>query len=289
MFRYYLETLLFRILFAVINLFSLCTARRIGRLLGLLNYYIPRIRLDVVEWQLKESFPEKTDSEIRQLLKKINISSGYTAVEFCWFSSRRFNEIQEHVIIKGKGHLRTALEHKKGCIIFSGHFGNWELAAQLLGSLSEGIYAVAKKQKNPYFNDLINQLRSTNNIHLIDKKIALRGIVNALNENKLILMLGDQNAGKTGVPATFFGMTAPTNPGSAKIAIKYKVPVVFALCFRRNDGKFELFMSKPIIPEVHTTLDEAVLEYTQFFTSELEQWIKKMPCQWFWFHRRWKV
>lgn len=289
MFRYYLETVLFRTLIAIINLFSLRTARRIGRVLGLLNYTFPRIRLDVVERQLKDCFPQKTDGEIRQLIKKINISFGYTAVEFCWFSSRQFNDIKDYVIIKGKNHLGNALQQHKGCIIFSGHFGNWELAAQVFGSISQGIYAVAKKQRNPYFNKLINKIRSAHNIHLIDKKVALRGIVSALKKNKLILMLGDQNAGKTGIPTTFLGMTAPTNPGSAKIAIKYHVPIIFVVCYRRIDGKFVLHMNKPITLKVDTSQDEAVQKYTQFFTTELEQWIRKIPWQWFWFHRRWKV
>ena len=100
--------------------------------------------------------------------------------------------------------------------------------------------------------------------------------MNALKKNKLILMLGDQNAGKTGVPATFFGLTAPTNPGSAKIAIKFGVPVIFAICYRRHDGRFVLQMNEPITLKVATDSDEAVHEYTQFFTSELEQWIRKI-------------
>ncbi len=289
MLRYYLETVLFRTLLAFINLFSLSAARRIGRMLGLLNYYISRIRLDVVERQLKECFPEKTNDEIHKLIRLINISFGYTAVEFCWFSTRQFQEIEDRVKIEGENHLKEALAHKKGCIIFSGHFGNWELAAQVFGSISGGIYAVAKRQKNPYFNTLINQIRGAHNIFLIDKKVALRGIVGALKENKLILMLGDQHAGKTGVPARFLGKIAPTNPGTAKIALKYHVPIILAVCYRRNDGRFVLHMNEPIIPEVHTNIEDSVQEYTQFFTSELEQWVRKIPWQWFWFHRRWKV
>lgn len=102
-------------------------------------------------------------------------------------------------------------------------------------------------------------------------------------------MLGDQNAGKTGVPATFFDVIAPTNPGTAKISLKYHVPVLFTVCYRQGNGTFVLQFEKPIYPKVQNSLDDTVLEYTQLFTSKLEKWVRKYPEQWFWFHRRWRV
>ena len=289
MFVYYLETLLFRTLFRVINLFSLSAARRIGRRLGLLNFHIVKVRCAVVKRQLKETFPDLNEKEIRKLIREINISFGYTAVEFCWFSPKRFESFEKFIQISGSEYLHEALAQKRGCIVFSGHFGNWELAAQLIGYLTGNIYAVAKKQKNPYFNTLINNLREYNNVHLISKKGALRGIIDALKANRCILMLGDQNAGKTGVPATFFDAVAPTNPGTAKISLKYHVPVLFTVCYRQSNGNFLLQFEKPIYPEVQNSLDDTVLEYTQLFTSKLEKWVRKYPGQWFWFHRRWRV
>jgi len=289
MFAYYLETLLFRTLFRTINLFSLSAARRIGRTLGLLNFHIGKVRCAVVKKQLRETFPELSKKEIIKLVRKINISFGYTAVEFCWFSPRKYENFEQFVQISGKEHLTQALEQKRGCIVFSGHFGNWELAAQLIGHLAGNIYAVAKKQKNPFFNTLINDLRESNNVHLISKKGALRGIIDALKANRSILMLGDQNAGKTGVSADFFGMPAQTNPGTAKIALKFDVPIIFAICYRLPNGNLHLRLDKPIIPRAKNSEDEAVQYYTQFFTNRLEQWVRKYPEQWFWFHRRWKV
>ena len=289
MFHYYIETLLFRILFRVINLFSLSTARRFGRTLGLLNFHVVKVRCAVVKRQLKEAYPTKSEKEIYELIREINISFGYVAVEFCWFSPRRLETFEQFIRFSGLEHLNEALFHNKGCIVFTGHFGNWELAAQLLGNLTKKVYAVAKKQKNPFFNNFVNNLRESNFVHLIPMKIALRGIVTAIKENKVILMLGDQNAGKSGVVAQFFNMPASTNPGTAKIALKYHVPVVFAVCYRLHDGTFVMQFEKPIYPKVTTYLDEAVEEYTRLFTHKLEAWVKKYPHQWFWFHRRWKV
>jgi len=289
MFVYYLETLLFRTLLRMINLFSLAATRRIGRTLGLLNFHIVKVRCAVVKRQLEEAFPELSEKEIHKLIREINISSGYTAVEFCWFSPRKVESFEKFIYITGSEYLKEALSQKRGCIIFSGHFGNWELAAQLIGYLSGNIYAVAKKQKNPYFNSLINDLRESNNVYLIPKKGALRGIIDALKANRSILMLGDQNAGKTGVPANFFGIPAQTNPGTAKIALRFDVPIIFSVCHRLRNGKFHLRLEKSIIPKAQNSVDEAVCYYTQFFTTRLEQWVRKYPEQWFWFHRRWKV
>jgi len=289
MFVYYIETLLFRTLFRTINLFSLSAARRIGRTLGLLNFHIVKVRCAVVKRQLEEAFPAKSKKEIYKLVREINISFGYTAVEFCWFSPKRLESFKRFIEFSGLENLNEALAHNKGCIVFTGHFGNWELAAQLLGNLTKRVYAVAKKQKNPFFNNFVNNMRELNFVHLIPMKIALRGIVTAIKENRIILMLGDQKAGKTGVPANFFGMSAQTNPGTAKISLKYQVPVLFTVCYRRSNGTYVIQFEPPIYPKIHNSFDEAVLEYTQLFTSKLERWVRKYPKQWFWFHRRWRV
>jgi len=289
MFVYFIETLLFRTLFRVINLFSLSAARRIGRTLGLLNFRIVKVRCAVVKRQLEEAYPSKSEKEIHALIREINISFGYTAVEFCWFSPRRLESFEQFIQFSGLEHLNEALSHNKGCIVFTGHFGNWELAAQLLGNLTKKVYAVAKKQKNPFFNDFVNNLRESNYVRLIPMKIALRGIVTAIKENKVILMLGDQSAGKSGVTSTFFNKPASTNPGTAKIALKYHVPVLFAVCYRQQNGTYVFQFEKPIYPEVTTSFEEEVGKYTQLFTTKLESWVKNYPQQWFWFHRRWKV
>ena len=202
---------------------------------------------------------------------------------------KRFDGVKDHLIIEGKKHIEEALSQGRGCIIFSGHFGNWELEAQALGHLTGKIYAVAKKQKNPYFNSYINAIRESNNLYLIPKKGALRGIAEALKSNKSILMLGDQNAGKTGIPMPFFGMSAPTNPGTAKIALKYQVPVIFAVCYRLPNGRFKLKIAKHYSLKIEDSLENSVQYYTATLTSELEQMIRKHPEQWFWFHRRWKT
>ncbi len=239
--------------------------------------------------QLREAFPLKSDKEIYKLTREINISFGYVAVEFCWFSPKRLEIFEQFIRFSGLENLNEAVSHNKGCIVFTGHFGNWELAAQLLGNLTKRAYAVAKKQKNPFFNNFVNNLRESNFVHLIPMKIALRGIVTAIKENKVILMLGDQSAGKSGVTAQFFDMPASTNPGTAKISLKFNVPVLFAVCYRLQNGAYTFHFDKPIYPAVTSSLDETVGEYTQLFTSKLESWVKKYPEQWFWFHRRWKV
>ncbi|MBN2018261.1 MAG: lysophospholipid acyltransferase family protein [Candidatus Cloacimonetes bacterium] len=287
MFTHYLEALLFRTLFRAINLFSLSAARRIGRFLGLINFHIIKVRCDVVEKQLRAAFPHLSEKEIRNLVREINISYGYTAIEFCWFSLKTYDEVKNYLIIDGKEHIEEALSFGRGCIIFSGHFGNWELEAQVLGNLTGKIYAVAKEQKNQYFNTFINRIRESNNLYLIPKKGALRGIVDTLKVNKSILMLGDQNAGKTGIPLNFFGMLAQTNPGTAKIALKFNTPVIFAVCYRLPDGKFHVVLKEPLMLTFEKSLDKSVQFYTQLLTSELEQMVRKHPEQWFWFHRRW--
>lgn len=288
MMQHKFEVLLFRILFNFIRILPLRTAYLFANFLGLVYANFVKIRLNKVKKNLKRSFPQKSDQQLKKLTKQIITHFAKTAIEFCWFSYKTLPEKSIIYQMQGFENLEKAMKKGKGTIVFMGHFGNWELAAQVLSQKTGKLNAVAKKQKNLYFDNSITHIREFNQINLIPKKFALRGIIKALEKNNLILMLGDQNGGKGGIASEFFGRTAPTNPGTAKIALKFGCPIVFATCLRQSTGKYIIKFDHPIYPKKSGEIDSDISKYTQMLTTKLEEKIRENPEQWFWFHRRWK-
>ena len=260
-----------------------------AKILALLNFWIIKIRVDVVLKQLGEAFPEKSEKEIRKIAKEIFINFSKNSVEFCWFSSKSLKEKFKYFSFYEFENIKLALSYGKGLILMTGHLGNWEIVGQILSQYTDKIYAVVQKQKNPYFNSFVNKIRVNNKVHLIPKKFAFRGIVKAVKDNNIIVILGDQNAGKQGIFVDFFGKQASTYSGAAKIALRFGCPIIFLVCIRQKNGKYSVYLGKPIFLKQKDSFDINVENYTQKFTSLLEKWIRQYPSQWFWLHKRWRT
>lgn len=287
-----LEIILCKIIYFLIKVLPHECSLLLGRVMALFTYFVLQIRVGVVKNQLHLAFPQKSKKEISSLARKTYINLAYNAIEFVWFAGKSFPELRRYIKISGLENIEKALSYKKGTILIMGHLGNWELGAQVIEAYTCKLYAVIQKQRNPYFNEFINYIRTDGGrlaSHLIPKKYALRGIIQALRKNCMVLMLADQHAGKKGVIVDFFGMPASTPQGIARITLNQGCPVLFAACIRNSNGKFFLHITKPCLFIPRQSMAEDVVVYTQQFTSLLEKWIMRYPTQWFWLHKRWRV
>ena len=98
-------------------------------------------------------------------------------------------------------------------------------------------------------------------------------------------MLVDQKM-NDGVPINFFGKKAMTASAVAKLALKFKCPIVPAVCLRVKGIKFKIIYYKKIsykkIKELKT--EEKIIN---FINKYVEQWVRENPDQWIWVHNRW--
>ena len=86
-----------------------------------------------------------------------------------------------------------------------------------------------------------------------------------------------------GVFVDFFGRLAHTPVGAARLAVKYRIPILIGFIWRARTGRFVLDLKTRILPE---TEDEHQL--TSVLTGYIERQIRNHPTQWVWVHRRWK-
>ncbi len=178
-------------------------------------------------------------------------------------------------------------------ILLSGHFGNWEIFVRALCVMGYPLSVVMRRQKNGYINDLIERWRNTVGMEIIYTGGALKKSFAALKKNRIVCLLGDQDAKKKGVISTFFGQPSSTHVGAALLSYQTDKPVLVAFGYRE---KFKKYNSELIFMEIEALKAKAGGDrqlYVQMFVDEynrlLEQMIRKHPDQYFWFHRRWKT
>ncbi len=190
--------------------------------------------------------------------------------------------------IENQEYYHQAMEQKKGALLVTGHFGNWETAARILPMRGISLAMIAKRQRNKYFDNYVNKIRTRHGAKLIFMTNALRPILDAIAKNCLIAILIDQNAGKRGVLSDFLGKPASHWKGAAKIALRFNIPILPAVAIREENDLLIIRLGKVLDVSSLPDTEENVMELIKQMNAFLEEYIRQYPHLWFWVHKRWK-
>ncbi len=245
----------------------------------------------LIERNLAKAFPASTPDLLNDLKKKIFNHFGRLFVEITrTFARRKPQAILSRSRILHPEIIQRALQKKRGLVIFSAHFGNWEWLPLILHTqLNKDIYSVARPMDNPLIEIKVREFRENMGSKIIYKRGSLRTILNRLAHNEIICLLIDQNAvPREGVFVDFFGQKASTITTVAQLYLKKNIPVVpVFLHYEEQEIVLE------VLPEVDFSGSDNdhdnVVALTQHMTGLIESQIRKYPEQWLWFHDRWKT
>ncbi len=240
---------------------------------------------------LKTAFPEAPQAEILQLKKRIYHHFSLVFVEIIYlFVKRRAGKILKRIVIKNLENLSKVLEKGQGVIIFSGHFGNWELVPFILNrELGRKIFSIARPMDNPLVENMVKRFREFMGSEIVYKQNSIRTILKALEKNEVVYLLIDHNTiAREAVFVDFFGKKVSAVPSVSGLHIKKGIPVV-PLFLHYEEDHIVLEIMEEI--RFHKTADarQDIENLTQQCTTLIEQRIRKHPEQWFWFHNRWKT
>ena len=250
---------------------------------------IPRQRL-IATHNLRRAFPEKSEGEILRIVQGVYRNMGIVAAEFFDIPRLTKENIAAQVETEGLENCWKALEKGQGLLLFSAHFGNWELEAAAAALLIKPAVVIYRPLDSPLLDHLVLRVRSaTGNIPLA-KEHAMRPMLRALKQNGILGILIDQNVDwYEGVFVDYFGRPACTTDGLALLALHTGAPVLPAYIVRLPDGRYRLVFG-PEVEVIRTgDRDADVLANTQRFTKVIEQIVRRYPDQWLWVHQRWKT
>ncbi|HYM72915.1 MAG TPA: lauroyl acyltransferase [Stellaceae bacterium] len=187
---------------------------------------------------------------------------------------------------RGLEHLDRALAAKRSVIMFSGHLGNWEIAALAGGQYGIDVAQIYRAANNPIVDRMIARLRG-NQGELIPKgAVASRRAVAALRRGGHLSLLADQKL-NDGIPVPFFGRDAMTAPALAALALRFGCDVLPVRVERLQGARFRLTVHPPLPMPRSGDRDADIAALMLEVNRTLEAWIRERPEQWFWLHRRW--
>jgi KDO2-lipid IV(A) lauroyltransferase len=185
--------------------------------------------------------------------------------------------------------LQLLMARKKGLIVLTGHYGNWEILGYVLATLGFQTATVARPIDNPYCDDWVFGVRARQGQRMIDKRGATTELTELLEQGGCVAFVADQNAGSKGLFVDFFGRKASTFKSIGLLAMTYEVPVVVGYSRRMNNQfQFKIATQDIIWPADWKDQDDPLRYITQRYTSAIEQFAREEPTQYLWVHRRWK-
>jgi KDO2-lipid IV(A) lauroyltransferase len=232
------------------------------------------------------AFPELDSGARQRLVAETFRAAGRSFAELALFG--KILRTADYVRLEGEETLDAALAAGRGVIAVTGHVGNWELLAAWAAAIGYPITVVVRRVTDLRFHAMIVRFRAAAGVEILvrDDPRFIAGVTEALQRNRVVAMLIDQDTRGAGVFVPFFGRPAHTPPGAAVLALRARVPVVAVFIERRPDGG-RLVRVAPVASDVRRGRD-GVRELTARLTAAIEAQIRRRPAEWVWWHERWR-
>ncbi len=240
---------------------------------------------------LKRSFPEKTEQELKVICRKFYHHLCDVIVEtlkLLTISEKNFRRHFEFTP-RAVSVLGGYAAKQQSVIGVMGHCGNWEWG--IVGHqfyFNQMITGAYHPLSNKNFDELIMKLRTHRpTANIVPMNGLLRELLR-LKQNKISTTIG-LIADQTPPPEsaywiTFLNQDTPVFNGPEKIARKFNYPVVYISVKKKKRGLYELDAHP--ITEAPNALEEGAI--TRLHAAALEKNILEQPHIWLWSHRRWK-
>lgn len=255
--------------------------------LYLLIYYVIGYRKEVVMMNLKNSFPDKSEKEIKKIAKEFyNRFSEYMAETIKAISISE-SEMKRRVIFTNVSAVEPYAQKNQSIILVGGHQFNWEWAL-LTGCLvlPFPVDAVYQRLSNKKFDKLMLDTRSKFGGKPIDKKHILRTLLKSKDRLRAVAIMADQSPGKDTVKywTTFMNQDTAFFMGPEQMAKALNYPVFLYKMVRVKRGHYTVELlnlsNSPYDKEGHEILDK--------YIEKIEQQIADDPAGYLWSHKRWK-
>jgi len=290
-FRHRVEYLFFTAFITVIRVSPLFLMR-VNRSLALfLLKKLSKKHGRILNQNLLDAFPEQPPEETARLKQKIYYHFASIFLEIIYlFGGKNPGKFLKKIEILHPEYLEQAMQKNRGVILFSAHFGNWELVPYILSRhLNITVNSIAREMDNPLIERKVKQFREYMGSSVIYKTNSIRTILQRLQENKVVYLLIDQNViAREAVFVDFFQRKTSAVPSVSRLHLKKNIPVIpLFLHYEKERIILEFYEELHTVPSGNMEAD--ILTLTQTCTHIIEEKIREYPHQWFWFHDRWKT
>ena len=252
-------------------------------------FYGVHYRRKVVDMNLRNSFPEKSEEERKRIARKYYRHLCDTFAEFYKLWHITEDEIKRRCVMVNVDVPHRYFEQGRSVIAFSGHYGNWEMMySYKLWEKNVELVPIYKPIHNKIFDRMTCKIRSRFGATPLAKADTLRVMLRNQQEGKITMtgFIGDQTPNRRSLHfwTRFLNQDTAVLEGTERIARKLNQPVVFVNMRKVKRGHYHAeFYDLCSDPQ---SLEPG--ELTRMHIRMLERFIREEPAYCLWSHRRWK-
>lgn len=284
-FRYFLF-LIFRFIFLVTPKFIM---KKILQFLTFFAYKFNKKHKSIAKANLDLVYENRIDEKRKEEI----IYNSYKSLVFNMYEFMENQTISKEEMFKKANIINAqiiqeALNQNRKIIYISAHYGGWELTLPYIALMFGEIAVVNRKMDNPHIQKLYEQARNKNAITMLEKKVAAKGMLKAIRENKIVTVVIDQYL-KDGVEVEFLGQKVMATDSTARLALKFDAIIIpiFTLC---NDFRdYTIKVGEAIdVKTLEFKTDDHIKELTQLQNDLITKQVFEKPDDWLWQHKRFK-
>jgi KDO2-lipid IV(A) lauroyltransferase len=273
---------------AVIRVLPMSAVLAAGTLLGRAFSVLDRGHRRLAIDNLRAAFPVRSESECHAISRQMFSHFGRLLAVLLKFSTMRPEQMLACVEFEGEERVALAHAQGRGVLLYTGHFGFWEINALVHALRLKPMAVLARPLDNPLLHDLLESVRTATGNAVIYRRGAIRRVLRALDANQAVAFLIDQHMQPAdAVYVDFFNRPAATTSALAALALRTGAPVVPVFALPLPDGRFRMVYEHAVEPP-RPDSEHSITEFTQRCTDVLEMYVRRYPELWLWMHRRWR-
>lgn len=201
------------------------------------------------------------------------------------------SEIAARLQVVGLGKIRPWIERSDvpGVVVAIGHFGNidmFDFAARELPWME--VATVYRRSSNPFVDQILERVRRDCHCRFFAEGEQTEPLRAFLRTGNVVLgLMADVNAGSRGLAVPLFGQPAATARAPAVYALRFRMPLFAAVCYRSAAGRWRVEISDEI-PTRTAGRPRPIFDILQELNRHLEHSIRRDPANWCWLHPRWE-
>lgn len=230
--------------------------------------------------------PEADRLQVQRLVDRVFINYGKYMVDVLRLPRLTTKNIVSDMVVYGLAGVDQGLARGKGLIVVTAHIGNWDQAGATMAAMGYPVNAIADTLEPPRWNEEVQAIRRRLHVSTIPIESGPKEMLRCLRRNEVLGILIDRPLVEEGVEVRFFGAPTRVPAGAATLALRTGASIVTAIVVREGSHYVGL-VSPLLIPESTGNLSADVVHLTQRFMTQLEDWIRVYPDQWFMFRDMW--
>lgn len=258
--------------------------RAAGAGLGRLLFVLARGRRRIALVNLRLCFADLSEAERVALARRSFIAFAQSFIDRAWVWHASDAVVRQRIRLVG---AVDELRQPQAAVLFAPHFYGMDAGGAAIMQQAVRIGgSIYSPQSNAAIDAWVRAGRERfGDVVMISRRDGVKPVIKSLREGRYLYLLPDMDLGpEESIFVPFFGVPAATVPSLPRLARLGRARVVPTVTRMTPDGyEVQVHPAWPDYPSADASADTALMN------RRLEDWIRAMPEQYYWVHKRFKT